>query len=116
MSVKNAKHYLMLLTEKDASEEQKRCLLATANEQQLNGLSEVLYNIDIEDSTSRIKLNKKVKSKVKKNITVLHGIINTKKGYKNRLSIIRENLKELYAIINPLSPQISKIVKSITDV
>ena len=106
----------MTLCENDTTEDQKKCLLATVNERQLNGLSEILFNISSEEPTTRIKLDKKLKSKVKKHMSVLHDIANTKKSYKTRLSIIRENLKELYSIIKPLSPQISKVVKEITDI
>ncbi len=109
MYVSKTIHYVYLLTDKKISADQMKCLLATANEDQLNTISEIIYNI----YSYNIRLDAKTQKKVKQVYNLLETISNINISYKRRLNLIRNNLKPISKLISIVSTQIRKAIISI---
>jgi len=108
MYVDKIKYYLLVLLEKDISKEQIRCLLATANLRQLNGICQVLYNAY---ESNGFNLNKQNYGKLRKQSRILDILCNSSRySYKKRLHILRKNLTIIINILNILRPQIKKLI------
>jgi hypothetical protein len=109
MYVDKIKSYLSVLLEKDITKEQLRCLLATVNIRQLNGISQIIYNAY---ESNGFNLTKESYSKLRKHIKILNILCNTTKySYTSRLSILRKHLTIIINILKILRPHIKKIIE-----
>ncbi len=109
MYVSKTFHYVHLLTDKRTSAHQMKCLLVTANEDQMNAISEIIYNI----YSYNIKLDTKTQKKVRQVYNLLETISNISVSYKRRLTLLRNNLKPISKLISIVSTQIRKAIVSI---
>jgi hypothetical protein len=100
--------YLTVLLETDITKQQLRCLLATANTRQLNGICEILYNAYDANAFNLSKSNLK---KLQKHSKVLHVLCNTTKySHTKRLNVLRKNLTIIINILTMLRPSIKKLL------
>jgi hypothetical protein len=108
MYVHKITSYLTVLLENDITKQQLRCLLATANVRQLNGVCEILYNAYDANSFNLSKNNFK---KLEKHSKVLHVLCNTTKySYIKRLNLLRKHLTIVINILTMLRPSIKKLL------
>jgi len=110
MYIHKIKAYLEVLFASDITKQQLRCLLATPNLRQLNGLCELLFNAF---DTNGFKLSKERYMKIKRHHKILNVLCNsTKNSYQKRIKIIRQHLR---VIINILSLLRVVVVKMLSE-
>ncbi len=100
--------YLEVLLASDISNQQFRCLLATANLRQLNEFCQILYNAY---DTNGFQLSKKMYRKLTKHTRILKALCNSSKyTYARRLNILRKHLTIFINILKLLRPVIKKML------
>ena len=99
-------HYVQLLTDKKTTPDQVKCLLVTANTEQMNALSEIFYNI----YSNHIKVDTKTQKKVKKILKVFESLSDLDTSHKKRLNLLKRHLHQIFQIITTLNTQIRKAV------
>ncbi len=100
MSVHKIRSYLDVLLASDISKQQLRCLLATANERQLDGLRQIFYNAYY---TNAFKLAQNDYMKILKHSSILNVVCNTTKyTYQRRLGVIRKHLRIIIKMVQLL--------------
>jgi len=113
MYVDKIRTYLLVLLEKDITKEQLRCLLATANLRQLNGITQIIYNAY---DSNGFNISKSSYAKIRKHHKILDILCNTTKySYITRLATLRKHLTIILNILKILRPQLKKISQG-TDI
>lgn len=109
MHLKRCVNYVMLLIDESITSDQYKCLLATANECQLNAISEVIYNAL--NNYDNLKVNKLLAKDLNKYSGILRGVIDIDKSFKSRIRILRKHIKICGRIIRHLSKSIKTALK-----
>lgn len=110
--MKKAVVYLTLLSDQQITDHQFKCLLGTANDIQLDGLCEFIYNA----ISGRMHLDSGIEKLVKRNIKLLTVLTNRKQNsYRKRIQIIRKHIRVIGRIVKKLNPYIKKVLKKVSQ-
>ena len=107
-AIQQVKSYLLVILDCDTTPKQAKCLLGTANAQQLQAITEIFKNI----SLLSVKNKPRLKRTFKRHSHIIRILSNVKIPLNHKISVIRQSPQIVLSLILVMKPFILKALSS----